>query len=109
MLTDETRAVLRAARELVARGWNQGSYAVDAEGRRTAWGGDDAVAWCAVGATHRSAGRSGPILPAITALRAAVGLPPDVTLPEWNDAPERTQAEVLAALDRAANPEGDNP
>ena len=33
--------------------------------------------------------------------RAAVPLPKTISVPEWNDAPGRTQAEVLAAFDRA--------
>jgi hypothetical protein len=38
---------------------------------------------------------------AFEALRKAAGIAKDQTLVGWNDAPERTHAEVLAAFDKA--------
>jgi hypothetical protein len=90
---------LREARALIERGWCQFQLAHDAEGReRWEYIGtreDDRfvpVSWCAAGAL-KDAG-AGAL--AVRAFREVVGTPIS-----WNDAPERTQTDVLAAFDRA--------
>lgn len=58
---------------------------------------------CAAEAIEAVVKRSNVRMAAYDALRRAIGLGHGVTLPilEWNDAPERTHAEVLAAFDKA--------
>lgn len=85
--------VLERARERIARGWCQGK----------AEGPDGSV--CIIGALHHAFyGGIGPLTPeAAYPLRVAVeqmGLDPE-TVSIWNDAPGRTQAEVLARFDTA--------
>lgn len=79
---------LREARALVERGWTQGSFhAVDGK-------------CCAYGALM-DVSPLRDIDPLQDALGAAIGVRGAYKLWDWNDAPERTQAEVLAAFDRA--------
>jgi len=60
-----------------------------------------ACRFCALGATHRAAGTSaGVAADCCAALRQALGMP-GVGIDQWNDAPERTQSDVLALYDRA--------
>jgi hypothetical protein len=73
------------ARKLVERGWTQGSYHTQC-GRHSRY--------CAEGALAMSNG----LCDAELFLRKAVG---QFNIILWNDAPERTQAEVLAAFDKA--------
>lgn len=86
---------LKAARELVARpgGWTQEAFARDDEGQQTQSRSRDAVCWCAEGALKAS--RSG--FAEFDFLQKLLGLPIAV----WNDEPGRTQADVVAAFDRA--------
>lgn len=88
-----TLQVLRAARELlVTAGWCQLGYTRDG-------------CFCSEGAINRVtsgfahvgnlAGRD-----AKSALESVVGRPPGMLIP-WNDRRDRTQADVLAAFDRA--------
>lgn len=85
---------LRAARARIAKGWTQRASA-RTKGGVPVWGGDDrAICWCAVGALQGSP-------EAIPLVRKAIGIPDECRISTWNDAPERTQAEVLAAFDKA--------
>lgn len=90
--------VLRAARALIEKGWTQYDFARNSGG----WGVDEwhhsAACFCSWGALNRA----GIDLECNTAsaihwLRSATVGPIAV----WNDAPGRTQAEVLAAFDKA--------
>ncbi len=100
--------LLAEARELVLRGWCQGADAEDAQGAPVvAW---DPVArrWSALGALVATAGgpsalvRGGPSLERLAKAALALGLAADAeVLKDWNDAPDRTQADVLEAFDRA--------
>ncbi len=96
--TPETLEVLEAARALIAKpgGWTQNQYGY-------------AKCFCAAGAIwhagHRFGVGGGD---AISVLSSALGLRDrtaweshDSPLVEWNDTPERTQADVIAAFDRA--------
>jgi hypothetical protein len=83
--------ILKKARAKVARGWCQGAM----------YGDNGAV--CALGAVWQAEGpdlRDDLAREAISA--AAQALDPYFThLADWNDAPHRTKAEVLAAFDLA--------
>lgn len=101
-----TIEILRGARELVARpgGWTQKALGRDENGDELVAGYSGSgllrsVCVCAEGAVcfvdflHRHA--------AMRALRLAID-PSDLTdVHRWNDAKHRTQAEVVAAFDRA--------
>lgn len=92
---------LREARALIEPegAWVQGSYAYTASKRALITGSQEgAVCWCAVGAIDKSC-QGEPRLwrKAADFLGDAVGC----AIPKWNDAPERTHAEVLAAFDKA--------
>lgn len=102
------REVLLKAAVLVERGWCRGEMARDARGNKVSPISDAAVCWCALGAAKSAAdGRIHPYTHARDALHAHLFSQPDsgdgpdpVTV--WNDAPDRTQAEVVAALRAAA-------
>jgi hypothetical protein len=93
--------VLTKARALVARGHCKDNAALDADGEYVHAGDPRARFWCAVGAIW-AAGPDEPDEAVRRAtrdvLRAVLGT---CTLVAWNDAPERTQAEVVDAFDRA--------
>ncbi len=94
-----TRDVLLAARDLVARGWAQGTAVETVGGRRY---------YCAVGAIcHVITARPGSVDFRILSTAAAMALfqvvssPTVNDLPKWNDAPDRTLMDVLQAFDTA--------
>lgn len=106
--------ILTAAAEIVAKpgAWTQGAYSRDADHLAT----DDEcepvavgepVCWCAMGAIAK-AGDHNPLFswstdhPAVHAYRVLRSLIPEGDVPDWNDATNRTQAEVVAALRTAA-------
>ena len=106
----ETLQTLRAARDLIARGWTQEFLAVDDFGRPAgpAWS-PDACAWCSTGAVL-AVSRSWYMRDyghAIVALHDTIfdgeGVRENLCrdLEVWNDDRDRTQAEVLAAFDKA--------
>lgn len=96
------REVLLKAAELVERGWCQGHYALDDHGN-PALVEDDACYFCAEGAIiaamRNDHGRD--FMETVRALGRAIGVHNSKIIP-WNDAPGRTQAEVVAALKAAA-------
>jgi hypothetical protein len=92
--------VLTRARALVERGWTQRASARNERGEIVAAASDDACSWCAMAALAFAA-NGAPYYPAHMALRAAIFGREGGPIPRWNDAPERTQAEVVAAFDRA--------
>jgi hypothetical protein len=97
-----TREILTNARALIAKGWTQGHYARMASGYPCHENSQRAVSWCLVGAVCRA----GEIylrqaLDAVEYLREIIGDPDLPLIGNWNDAPGRTQEEVLALLDRA--------
>jgi len=107
--------VLKRARELLANGWKQGWFAYDAGGQETSSFSRDAVCFCCHGAIDRAVfeiarGRNDysvwPIEATATsllmkAIHRNVGSTFEPCIADWNDAPERTQDEVLAAFDEA--------
>lgn len=78
--------------------WTQGAPARTAGGRGTDSGDREAVCFCAIGAINRAGYWDWPLT---SACWKAVE-DTTVGLAKWNDAPERTQAEVVAALRAAA-------
>lgn len=93
--------VLSAAAALIEPDgcWTQGAASRDASGGMGA-AANKAVCWCLFGAISRVAGvRTWLETDAFEAVRQVVG---DAFIP-WNDAPDRKQAEVVAALRKAAD------
>ena len=121
----EAAALLRAASVYVRRGWVRKTNARNAEGLQVDPEGNEAVCWCAQGAMSaamRHLGLRHPFLfdddptmnvakaddiigrrVAITevarmALRWAVDLDPDLTIPNWNDDLVEDAEEVATAM-----------
>ena len=93
--------ILRAAKARIAtpERWTRGTMARDEDGNGVASVSDHACAWCSLGAMEAEAGASTRArVYAIRALNRAIDNKP---IDDWNDAPGRTHAEVLAAFDRA--------
>jgi rhodanese-related sulfurtransferase len=86
---------LREARALIERGWTQEAYSRSDDGRDALFSDAEAVCWCAVGAMAEVG------LASLCEMyfRRVIDWPGGII--SWNDAPERTQAEVLAAFDKA--------
>ena len=98
--------LLREARELlsVAERWTKEGAFLDAAGRARWPGSPTATCFCMVGAVHHVQHLHGAehylaARDAVALLRDVLG--PGVALVLWNDAPERTHAEVLVVFDRA--------
>jgi hypothetical protein len=92
---------LRNARALIERGWTQHVFARDARGSGVSLMSSEAVCFCAVGAVERVAGGTFSAMPLIASLERAIGVGDTIAVTSFNDAPERTQAEVLTAFDNA--------
>lgn len=95
---------LRKARALLAEGkWCKGGYAVDKDGEFCDESTDAAVAWCALGAVIKV--EPDIIRQAFAEKYLQMAAPPVAPgagpVPEFNDAPETTLADVLALYDRA--------
>lgn len=94
---------LRAARALIERGWTQKVYA-RGKCREVPYDSKSAVCYCAMGAIAAVNGMyPTSTLTGVDQLDAAIGAPreDEAEILIWNDAPERTKAEVLAAFDKA--------
>jgi hypothetical protein len=92
--------MMAEARERVATGWCQGAVAQDKEGRAVGPGSSDARRWSMLGALLAS-WDGGPVEElgqAVTSLHRSTEQSP---LEVWNDRPGRTQADVVAAFERA--------
>jgi hypothetical protein len=101
--------ILKAARELLARpnGWCQDTFATTELGNTCSVLSDVAARFCAAGALDRAAmvevygNRNGLEAEAVAdALNAEAVRFGFVNLPDFNDATDRTQAEVVALYDR---------
>ena len=80
--------------------WTQDAYAKRADGSTTTTTADDAVCWCAVGAIGSVAGGLGEPIVALATDFLCEAL--ETSIADFNDAPGRTQSEVVAALRAAA-------
>ena len=85
---------LREARALIERGWTQGVFARLPNGNGTYAENRKATCFCMVGALYHV----GASARCLRMLERATHTSPAA---KWNDAPERTQADVLAAFDKA--------
>ena len=89
------------ARGLVERGWCQGWFARDADGYEVAAVSPQACRFCALGAIRHATNVFVEGDNCIRLVLRAGGNEALGDLFTWNDAPERTQADVLALYDRA--------
>lgn len=95
-----TLELLTRARGIVARAWTKGYYAYNSGGRTCMAMAEDAVRWCAAGALDRAGGTYPTGLDAVEYLVKA--MPAGFTdIPDYNDQPTTTQADVVAWFDRA--------
>lgn len=94
--------------EYIRKGWCQGTPARDRNGNTVAFNDEQAVAWCLLGALFRAAhdnhtcdGQT-DFSKWVAAVMCYYG--PKCNFqkfsPQWNDDPKRTQADVLAFLQR---------
>jgi hypothetical protein len=91
--------IREAAAQLLEQGWTQGYYARDAKGEECSPTSDTAVRWCFNGALIAVAGgKSGFGVRHAIRARAAAESGIGNSIGFWNDAPSRTQAEVVAAM-----------
>ena len=101
----DVRAVLLRAADLVERGWCQGGTGAETKhGDETEATSENAVSFCALAAIENAAFAVGNVCLPREVENALI----QVTGPgviHWNDAPGRTQAEVVSALRRAAGGE----
>ena len=102
-------AVLNAAADLLEKpgAWTQGEMARDESGSGVEERDPKAQCWCVIGAVARATTDltgwvSNTYVEARTTLALAVGTDADGGIPDWNDTPGRTQAEVVKALRHAA-------
>jgi hypothetical protein len=107
-----TASVLMTAIKLIEHGWTQRAAARRADGSPCGPADDGAAAWCLTAALYIRdyASDTGPCFAAERCVRAVIGLRdrkddlddrgPDGTT-TWNDSPERTVKDVLAALREA--------
>jgi hypothetical protein len=92
--------ILNAAADLLEKpgAWTQQDYAFDPDGVAVDARNERASCFCALGAIRHAGGYPDDVNPAASVLGQFVG---DLVC-DWNDAPGRTQAEVVAALRAAA-------
>jgi hypothetical protein len=106
-------AMVSDARRLVAEGWCQGAHARDETGSEVPSRSERARSWSLLGALlaswHRQDTHDDEDIAAHLVDAHALGQATEVlgdvvgtaALDRWNDDPERTQADVVAALDGA--------
>jgi hypothetical protein len=88
------------ALELIRQGWTQHTFARDENEKAVRFTDPNAVKWCSTGAI-------GAVYPGTREYISAIEklmqwLPTEVfSISFWNDAPERTHAEVISAFEKA--------
>lgn len=94
---------LKKMRELLEKGWTQGTDARDASGTPTHPQSRKAVSFCPRGAAIHVSATWGLGPRKLKSLAAALNemSPLQDPLEKWNDSKWRTQAQVLALVDRA--------
>ena len=104
---------LKATRTLIARGWCQQHMAQDANGEAIRPEDNSAIRFCPIGARfrlqsrwRRTAENKFRAAAVQDAFRDAIG---GGSIMNWNDKPDRTQAQVLSAYDRAIKTAGGTP
>ena len=108
---------LKAVRELLSdpEHWTRGAFARDAQGGEISPASPEAACWCIGGAAMYMASEPGwdfiqlldASLPVLRAVGDVIGCTDVGFIGDWQDAPDRTHAEVLDALDRAIAAEED--
>ena len=93
-----TKEILIAARAKLAQGWTQGWYAKNKQGQHLSVHSPDATCWCSIGALIAVSGPTDDFSACERLLNEVVS---DNGIVTFNDRPWRTQAEVLAAFDKA--------
>jgi len=106
------RRLLRNAGTLVAASWTQNADARAADGTAVDPWDDDAVSWSLLGALVASHERllthveeTGALSGLAVACLLLAGVVDSDSLTDWNDLAERTQTQVLDAIDTAASRE----
>lgn len=104
---EQVEELLLATRERLAFGWVQGTTLQDIGGDTTS-DPAEAARFCVLGAfahashsLHTDAYTYRSAMQRLCDVIDPAGLAPEVVIPVWNDALERTQVEVLAAFDAA--------
>jgi hypothetical protein len=96
-----TTDILSTARKLIEAGWIQDTFAEDMFGNPVYSTDAAACRWCLSGALNKADDvydRPGPLaVYAFEAIKDEIG---EHDIEAWNDAPDRTQDEVLALIDR---------
>lgn len=95
-MSDTIADILERAAARVERGWTQDAFARDTNGLECSVFSEHAIAWCLAGAVDAETSMRAAVF--LEAIGAAIGM--DAVT--WNDAPGRTQAEVVTALREAA-------
>jgi hypothetical protein len=92
---------LRACADLLRPpgAWTKKVWARDLRGEPLFASSPSATCWCAVGAITRVDPPQGSYAKVYRCLYQVIG---ETHLPTWNDVPARTQAEVVAAFEKAA-------
>jgi hypothetical protein len=97
--------ILEEAQKLVMAGWTQGAWARDNQGLPVKYlvNGNKAVCFCTLGAIYHNieSGDDGAQIGEETQSRFKEAISSKQNIVRWNDAPERTREEVVAAFDRA--------
>lgn len=99
----KTITVLKKARALIKKGWHQGWFATDAAGEEVSYTSTAAKCFCVAGAVYRAAGDSldPGACGAMDALTSVAPTRYKHSISQYNDAPRRTQEQVLGLFDRA--------
>ena len=92
-------AGLRLIQQKLRQGWCQHVMARDKNGAMCHYLSSDAVCWCIHGASQATGVVSQDVFTPIMKLTNSEG--DYAALTSWNDAPGRTQADVIAMLDQA--------
>lgn len=104
------REFIKQMRAIIEAGWTQGAYARNADGQGRGPSADDACQFCILGAWRRINCMATDSQACREASHAVINDLEDAVVARyceprlgvWNDAPERTQADVLAVIDSVA-------
>lgn len=106
--TNATARVLKQALKYVRKGWVKNSSAETKRGAPVDPTSRSAARWCITGAVHRacSTSRNGSVSwwlydQACYEIKKAAKIPADMGVPQWNDKPSRTKAQVIKAFQLA--------
>lgn len=95
---EEAIRILEEAKVKLKKGWCQGAFALNEWGETVSSRSPMAHRWCLMGAIESSANKAVSGSAVMTTVMEVTGIG---GLARFNDAPGRTQAEVIEVLDRA--------